>query len=1163
MQLEHLSIDGRRKLPLLPLLGFHALLGRWLRWALLAVLALGWQAAMATPPALPPMPEIVVDVPDPQPGIPVDEFEMKFSFIRLENGLHGKIKFKVVGANHQDLTGIEVPAELPLDSPGPTAEAKFRPKFLKEGWYRISANFESNTFNSKIQFSILLYQGRIYYEWIGGRLLSSMVRANLQDNVEYKKIVSKVNRKQAQWEKNHTEKSYDNPFEKWLTKEELDRLADIVSQERKRLYKAIYLNSNKWKKKTEAQPKKISKGDIIPIKAEFAIDYNFSKFLPLRGAVVRVLYNGLPPPGFKDPIAYGSLDENGEFNFTSPVDNLKYQVQLQGRHDKFNIEIFESNDNFTPLKANFDQANEIRIVPNADHENDIFDISEEVANSWSVFQALYELTEHVKPIAGIPEAPVFRKVITNRPNQREAFHRAGIEGGKKVSEIHLGIFTSFDWDVIAHEYGHAVAYLQGAIRAEGGSHDGSNQYDIEKNPSGEALNTYRNKELSNALALNEAYATWFALNFWKERRYSNETPWLGDHQLDQTYRADRPGIPMDLESNTKSYGPIKNIFGEDSEISVGRLLWDITDENNEPNQRALCEKYCQDAITVPFASVSASAIYPGGARGTAPLSSISDFHEHFYKSYVGKPVGDLDKEGPVNPQELERALQVGALFAEHGMAVSISKTYSPHAFKELDKPVTLIWKQLKTGTMPGLDKFEVLFYAQKLDRLLMKLDAGALNPLSESPNVYQWEMPKEKVAVLHRELEKHEGQKNEYKFAIVVKGTATGAQAAAGKMETGPYYGNAEIFTISPSPRYSVIAVDSSGSNGWTDPANLRILAANGMVQDMALVNEKAALLGLRQHMVAAVDFDDSIQLLADFTLAQELAPKDIFNAIDSWGGTHIADAIIYSTQILVEKRPVPPQPFSYDENTPRIYLLSDLDDERGFLGVASAIRQATASNVIVNLGHLLPLAVKTAHTATGDWRGERRRLQKLAEPLDPVIEALLAGGGSYAVLENAQAQQAWRRLMAQLSATPPWGRTSVNLPLDVRLYGYARAGVAEPVYLFAAPASGRVRVVVDGKGHFVPALAVDGAGAQVGLGQDQYALEFDVTAGQTYRITLNKPISAQGLYSIVLRQTVTRPAPPAPAGQVTPVPASHPLALGALGALVLCAARRRMKGRR
>ena len=834
-------------------------------------------------------------------------------------------------------------------------------------------------------------------------------------------------------------------------------------------------------------------------------------------------------------------------------------MQLFGKHDRFNIGILKDADNFTPLISLFDQKEEISIKPDDTHKDSKFHISKEAANSWSVFQALYELTEHVKPIAGIPEAPVFKKVVTNRPTPREAFYRAGSDGGKKVFEMHLGSLKSFDWDTIAHEYGHAVAHLQDATKIADGFHDGSNQYDIEKNPSGEALNTYRNKELSNALALNEAYATWFALNFWKERRYSNEIAWLGDHRLDQTYEANQMSIPMDLESNTKPYGTKDKVFGEDSEVGVGRLLWDITDGNNEPNQRALCEQYCQDAITVPFASVSASAIYPGGARGTAPLSGISDFHKHFYKSYVGKPVGDLDKEGPVNAQELERALQVGALFAEHGMAASISRTYSPHAFKELDKPVTLIWKQLKTGTMPGLDKFEVLFYAQKLDRLLMKLDAGVLNPLSESPNVYQWEMPQEKVAVLRRELEKHEGQKDEYKVAIVVKGTATGAQAAAGKVETGPYYGNAEIFTLNPGLRYSVIAVDSSGSNQWTDPGNLRILAANGMVQDMAQVNENAALLGLRPHMVAAVDFDRRIMRLADFTLAQELAPKNVFNAIDSWGGTNIVGAIIYSVQMLIEKRPVPPQPFSYDENTPRIYLLSDLDDEGGFNGVISAINQATASNIIINLGHLVPLNVKAAGAAAGDLRGESQRPQKLAEPLDPVIEALLAGGGSYAVLENAQAQQAWRRLMAQLSATPPWARTSVNLPLDVRLYGYARAGAAEPVYLFTAPASGRVRVVVDGKGHFVPALTVDGTGAQVSLGQDQYALEFDVTAGQTYRINLNEPVSAQGLYSIVLRQIVT---PPASAGQVTPVPASHPLALGALGALVLCAARRRFRGR-
>ena len=148
-----------------------------------------------------------------------------------------------------------------------------------------------------------------------------------------------------------------------------------------------------------------------------------------------------------------------------------------------------------------------------------------------------------------------------------------------MSEMHLGSLKSFDWDVIAHEYGHAVAYLQGATRAEGGFHDGSNQYDIEKNPSGEALNTCRNKELSNALALNEAYATWFALNFWKERRYSSEIAWLGDHRLDQTLKRIRWAI---------------------------RWIWKAT-QNLMARDRAL--RFGQ-------------RLYPGGKRGMAPLGGF-------------------------------------------------------------------------------------------------------------------------------------------------------------------------------------------------------------------------------------------------------------------------------------------------------------------------------------------------------------------------------------------------------------------------------------------------------------------------------------------------------------------------------------------------------------
>lgn len=81
--------------------------------------------------------------------------------------------------------------------------------------------------------------------------------------------------------------------------------------------------------------------------------------------------------------------------------------------------------------SSFDQGNNIDIKPDKTHKEDKFHISKAEANSWSVFQALYELTEHVKPIAGIPEAPVFKKVVTNRPTPREAFHRAGSDGGKR------------------------------------------------------------------------------------------------------------------------------------------------------------------------------------------------------------------------------------------------------------------------------------------------------------------------------------------------------------------------------------------------------------------------------------------------------------------------------------------------------------------------------------------------------------------------------------------------------------------------------------------------------------------------------------------------------------------------------------------------------------
>ena len=83
--------------------------------------------------------------------------------------------------------------------------------------------------------------------------------------------------------------------------------------------------------------------------------------------------------------------------------------------------------------SSFDQGNNIDIKPDKTHKEDKFHISEAEANSWSVFQALHELTEHVKPIAGIPEAPVFKKVVTTAPSQERLFTGlAAMEGKRRL-----------------------------------------------------------------------------------------------------------------------------------------------------------------------------------------------------------------------------------------------------------------------------------------------------------------------------------------------------------------------------------------------------------------------------------------------------------------------------------------------------------------------------------------------------------------------------------------------------------------------------------------------------------------------------------------------------------------------------------------------------------
>lgn len=333
-----------------------------------------------------------------------------------------------------------------------------------------------------------------------------------------------------------------------------------------------------------------------------------------------------------------------------------------------------------------------------------------------------------------------------------------------VPQIVLGSGNFFDWDVFSHEYGHAVADKNDSIVSVGGPHNGENQYDFAGNS-----DTLHNKQNANRLAMNEAYGTWFGVAFWQYSNYLGTMPHVGDTKYRDVTSSGRV-FEYDLEDNAGPVFSYTNLFGEDSEVGVGRLLWDLTDSVTETNVRATCSQYCTDDTSEQMANLMSQAITG------KELDGISDFHRSLYQYYVGKPVGGLDTVGQVDSAAVKKAMQVGSIFTEFGIAANINQANNTNPFKDIDnpavrnldsQPVELVWEQHKT-------------------------DNFALSP---SGTRYTYQRPKAQIeALIHAAAQLP--YQAEHTLVVLIKGTATGAGAGSGAIETGPYYSNAEKFKL-------------------------------------------------------------------------------------------------------------------------------------------------------------------------------------------------------------------------------------------------------------------------------------------------------------------------------------------------------------------------------
>lgn len=133
--------------------------------------------------------------------------------------------------------------------------------------------------------------------------------------------------------------------------------------------------------------------------------------------------------------------------------------------------------------------------------------------------------------------------------------------------IHLLRLDRFDWDVLIHELGHSVARSLRIERNPGGPHAPGNPGETE------------GKDVGVRLAWAEGWPTFFSILAQSAMNAGTfGVPNVGDTRYTDTEDAD---FEWDLEAQTGGVGPPPGSelpsLGEDDELSVQRILWDLFD----------------------------------------------------------------------------------------------------------------------------------------------------------------------------------------------------------------------------------------------------------------------------------------------------------------------------------------------------------------------------------------------------------------------------------------------------------------------------------------------------------------------------------------------------------------------------------------------------------
>jgi hypothetical protein len=171
--------------------------------------------------------------------------------------------------------------------------------------------------------------------------------------------------------------------------------------------------------------------------------------------------------------------------------------------------------------------------------------------AFGIHQAMLMATKYIRKVNG----EALDHITVNFPTSDDTSNYDG--------DINLLQLDRFDWDVIHHEFGHHVTDSLDIEDSPGGSHS-----------SGENLADRIGKEDGIHLAWGEGWPTYFAISLQQEMNASSlGIPNVGDTHYQDT---EDNSLEYDLEAQDTSLS-----LGEDNELSVQRVLWDLYDNHSD------------------------------------------------------------------------------------------------------------------------------------------------------------------------------------------------------------------------------------------------------------------------------------------------------------------------------------------------------------------------------------------------------------------------------------------------------------------------------------------------------------------------------------------------------------------------------------------------------